>query len=595
MNKKEIVSAIRAYMADNGLDACIIPSTDPHMGEYIPSHWATREWVSGFTGSAGTVVITMDFAGLWTDSRYFLQAEEQLMNSGIELVKLVIPHTPEYLKWLANNLKKGNKVAIDGNVISISMKRQIESSLKTAGIILDSNIDIPSKVWKNRPALPKTLVFDHEVKYAGESRVAKIERIREIMAQEKSDYLLVCTLDEIAWLFNLRGADVQFNPVFVSYALITKKEAILFTDPDKIPCLLMNNMQEQDISFMAYNDIGLVLSTLADNTSILLDPSKTNSRLLAYIPEYCNIKEDLGLVTQLKSIKNSVEIEGLKKVMVKDGIAWVKFLHWLDINVGKITITELSAAQKLESYRAEQNLYQGASFHPISSFSYHGAIVHYSVDENSSIELKADSIYLCDTGGHYLDGTTDTTRTVTLGNVTEQQKSDFTLALKGTMGVSMLRFPKGTKGYQMDILARKALWDFGLNYGHGTGHGVGFFLNVHEGPQTIGSGASGHMSTSMQPGMVTTVEPAIYRDGQYGMRTENVTLVIEDIENEYGTFYRFETLTLAPIDLKLINPKLLSPKEKEWLNSYHQEVFKKLRSGLNDEELSWLKENTRAI
>ncbi len=582
-------------MADNGLDACIIPSTDPHMGEYIPSHWSTREWVSGFTGSAGTVIITMNFAGLWTDSRYFLQAEEQLEGSGIELVKLVIPHTPEHLIWLANNLKNGARVAIDGNVISISMKRLIESSLKSAGIILDTNIDIPSQVWNDRPTLPKTLVFDHEVKYAGESRVTKIERIREIMTREKSDYLLVCTLDEIAWLFNLRGTDVQFNPVFVSYALITKKEAILFTDPDKIPCLLMNEMQEQGVSFMAYNDIGLVLSALADNTSILLDPGKTNCRLLASIPEYCTIKEDLGLVTQLKAIKNTVEIEGLKKVMIKDGVAWVKFLHWLNTNIGKTKITELSAAQKLESYRAEQDHYQGASFYPISSFSHHGAIVHYSVDENSSIELKPESIYLCDTGGHYLDGTTDTTRTVTLGKVTEQQRSDFTLALKGTMGVSMLRFPKGTKGYQMDILARKALWDFGLNYGHGTGHGVGFFLNVHEGPQTIGSGASGHMSTAMQPGMVTSVEPAIYRDGQYGMRTENVTLVIEDIENEFGTFYCFETLTLAPIDHNLINPELLSPKEKEWLNAYHQDVFKKLGPALNEDELMWLKESTRTI
>lgn len=582
-------------MTNNGINACIIPSTDPHMGEYIPSHWAAREWVSGFTGSAGTVVITLDFAGLWTDSRYFIQAEEQLNESGTELVKLLIPHTPEHLDWLANKLDKGAKVAIDGDVISVSMKRLIESRLKPSGIELDTSIDIPGEVWKNRPELPKNLIIDHEVKYAGESRTDKILRIREKMAEQKADAILVCTLDEIAWLFNVRGSDIQFNPVFVSYALITKREAMLFTDPDKIPCKLMNEMQDDGVSFMAYNDITLILSSLTPDSTILLDPGKTNCRLSEAILPSVSKVEDLGLVTQFKSIKNEVEIEGLKKVMVKDGTAWVKFLYWLQKNIGKETITELSAAQKLESFREEQDLYKGASFFPISSFAYHGAIVHYSVDEHSSIELKPESIYLCDTGGHYLDGTTDTTRTVTLGMVTDQQKSDFTLALKGTMGVSMLRFPKGTKGYQMDILARKALWDFGLNYGHGTGHGVGFYLNVHEGPQTIGTGASGHMNTSMQPGMVTTVEPAIYRDGEYGMRTENVTVVVEDMENQFGTFYRFETITLAPIDLNLINPDLLSPEEKKWLNSYHQDVFEKLESGLSQDELNWLKENTRAI
>jgi len=595
MNKKIILAEVRKYMADNNLNACIIPSTDPHMGEYIPSHWSAREWVSGFTGSAGTVVITMDFAGLWTDSRYFLQAEEQLKDSGISLVKLKIPHTSEHLTWLSENLPAGSIAAIDGQVISVGMARLIESTLRQKGISLNTKIDIPGQVWKDRPELPKSPVFDHALEFAGESRQDKIARVRQGLEENNADYLLVCTLDEIAWLFNLRGQDVSFNPVFVSYALISKKDVLLFIDPDKIPCQLMNDIQDQGVSILGYSDIKLILSTLDKSSALMLDPGKTNFSLYESIPSGCRIIEELGLVTQMKAIKNPVEIEGLKKVMIKDGIAWVKFLHWLDKNLGKIKITELSAANKLLDFRKEQALFQGPSFYPISSFAQHGAVVHYSVNEDTDIELQPDNIYLCDTGGHYLDGTTDTTRTVTLGEVTEQQKKDFTLAMKGTLGVSMLRFPAGTKGYQMDILARKALWDHGLNYGHGTGHGVGFFLNVHEGPQTIGTGASGHMNTHMAPGMVTTVEPAIYRDGQYGMRTENVTLVVKDIENEFGNFYKFETLTLAPIDQNLIQKDLLSPEEKTWLNSYHCEVMEKLEPGLDEEEISWLKNKTKAL
>lgn len=595
MNRKDIISGIRQIMNDNGLDACIIPSTDPHMGEYIPGFWAAREWVSGFTGSAGTVVITKDFAGLWTDSRYFLQATEQLEGSGIELVKLKVPHTPEHITWLAENLSPGTRVAIDGNVISLSVARLIRSHLDSKGVSLDTEMDIPARIWKNRPALPASPVFEHAIKFAGESRQDKISRLREIMKKENADYLLICTLDEIAWLFNLRGKDVAYNPVFVGYALISQDDAILFTNPDKIPCELMNAMQTEGVNFLGYEFIGPVLSSLKTTSAIMLDPGKTNMALCNALPSACRRIEKPGPVSKLKAVKNITEIEGLKRVMVKDGLAWVKFLFWLEQNIGKIKITELSAAEKLESFRAEQEFYQGASFHPISSFAHHGAIVHYSVNKESDIELKADNIYLCDTGGHYLDGTTDTTRTVSLGNTTEKQKSDFTLALKGTIGLSMLRFPKGTKGYQMDILARKALWSHGLNYGHGTGHGVGFFLNVHEGPQSIGTGASGNMDTAMEPGMVTTVEPAIYREGEYGMRTENVTLVVKELENEFGIFYSFETLTLAPVDLNLIDFGLISKDEKDWLNAYHKSVQDKLGPLLKEDEREWLKNKTRHI
>ncbi len=595
MNKAHIIPEIHKYMRSNDLDACIIPSTDPHMGEYIPSHWSAREWVSGFNGSAGTVVITMNFAGLWTDSRYFIQAEEQLKNSEIKLVKLKIPHTPEHIDWLSANLAEGSKVAIDGQVISLSMFRLMESAFKPVGINLVSNIDIPGKVWNDRPELPKNPVFEHDVVFAGESRKEKISRVRKELVNNKADYILVCTLDEVAWLLNLRGKDVSFNPVFVCYAMISARHAILFIDPEKVPSLLKIEMQNDGVSFMDYRDVQLVVSTLEENAGIMLDPGKTNYQLYQSLPSNSRIIEGLGIVARMKAIKNDIEIKGLRKVMIRDGVAWVKFLYWLDKNLGKIKITELSAARKLEAFRGEQANFQGPSFYPISSFAEHGAVVHYSVNERTDIELEPNNIYLCDTGGQYLDGTTDTTRTISLGEVTAGQKRDFTLALRGTIGVSILRFPKGTRGYQMDILARKALWDHGLNYGHGTGHGVGFFLNVHEGPQTIGTGASGHMNTQMEPGMVTTVEPAIYRDGQYGMRTENVTLVVEDMENEFGRFYKFETLTLAPIDINLIDTELLSPEEKSWLNAYHQEVMTKLGPGLDDEEIKWLKAKTQAI
>jgi Xaa-Pro aminopeptidase len=595
MKQKEKISAIRKLMEENGIDACIIPSTDPHMGEYIPGHWSIKEWVSGFSGSAGTVVITKEFAGLWTDSRYFLQAESQLKGSDIKLVRLIIPHTPEHIDWLAGNLPGGSRVAIDGRVCSVAMATHIRSVFDKKGISLVTDIDIPGAVWKDRPPLPLDSVFNHDVKYSGESRKDKISRLRDSMIRHNAGFMLLCALDEIAWLFNLRGTDISYNPVFVSYALISMNDAILFINPDKISCELLNEMQAEGIGIMDYADIHRALKGMEGKTSVLFDPSRTNISVYDSIPSFCSKIEVLSPVTVMKAVKNKLEIEGLKKVMVKDGVAWVKFLHWLHTNIGKTKITELSAANKLDSFRAQQELYQGASFHPISSFASHGAIVHYSVNKESDIELKPDNIYLCDTGGHYLDGTTDTTRTVTLGKTTKQQKKDFTLALKGTIGLSMLRFPKGTRGYQMDIIARKALWDHGLNYGHGTGHGVGFFLNVHEGPQNIGTGASGHMNTPLEPGMVTTVEPAIYREGEYGMRTENITLVVEDIENDYGTFYRFETLTLAPVDTDLIDENLLSQDEKDWLNNYHFTVIERLGPFLEKEELRWLKSKARHI
>lgn len=595
MTVNQKIAAIRELLKQFELDACMIPSTDPHMGEYVPDHWAERTWISGFTGSAGTVVITNEFAGLWTDSRYFVQAELELENSEMQLVKLNIPHTPEYVDWIGQNLPNGARVCINGKMVSMASVRHMNQKFAAKNIQLITLIDLIDKLWTNRPALPSTPVMDHAIAFSGKSRADKILDVRILMKESGSTHCLVSTLDEIAWLTNLRGQDVLFNPLFVSYLLIDPFGTSLYMNSDKISPTLQKTLETEGIQLKAYDQIFQDLEKLPQESRLSLDPGKTNQALANAIAPQVEIVEELGLVTRLKSIKNPIEIAGLRQVMVKDGAAWVKFLFWLSQNIGKVKITELTAAQKLDSFRAQMQNYQGASFHPISSYGPHGSIVHYAVSEESALELNKEGIYLCDTGGHYLDGTTDTTRTITLGKTTEQQKIDFTLALKGTLGVSMLRFPKGTKGYQMDILARKALWDYGMNFGHGTGHGVGFFLNVHEGPQTIGTGASGDLNTTFVPGMVTTVEPAIYRPGSYGMRTENMTLCIPDRETDFGSFYRFETLTLVPIDLKLLKVSLLDKSEIEWINAYHQRIRIELKDHLTREEKDWLLETTQDI
>ncbi|MEA1876605.1 MAG: aminopeptidase P family protein [Bacteroidota bacterium] len=595
MTVNEKIRAIREKLVQHELSAYIIPSTDPHMGEYVPDHWAERTWISGFTGSAGTVVITKDFSGLWTDSRYFLQAEDQLSGTEMELLRLEIPHTAEHIDWIKAHLPEGSRIAVNGNMIPVSSVRDMKSRLSKNKMELITHIDLVKKVWTNRPALPDDLLMDHPVAFSGRSRKDKISDTREYMTKAGATHYLVSALDEIAWVLNLRGKDITFNPLFVSFVLISHEDSILYIDEKKLPVSLKQEIYADGISIRSYSDIIGDLSRLSDSTILAIDPGRTNQAMMNAVHSQVKIHEELSFITRLKAIKNEVEINGLRDVMIKDGAAWVKFLCWLDKNIGKITISELSAAEKLVSFRLEQKDYIGPSFHPISSYSNHGSVVHYAVSKESSIELHAEGIYLCDTGGHYLDGTTDTTRTITLGNPSEQQKQDFTLALKGTLGVSMLRFPKGTKGYQMDILARKALWDYGLNFGHGTGHGVGFFLNVHEGPQTIGTGASGNMNTSFEPGMITTVEPAIYREGSYGMRTENMTLCTEDLVNEFGVFYKFETLTLAPVDLELIEVSLLTQVEIKWLNDYHQIVREKLSGLLSEEERLWLKSKTRKL
>lgn len=593
MNKK--LNLIRKAMSEKGIAAYIIPITDPHLGEYVPEHWRIIAWLSGFTGSAANVVITHDFAGLWTDSRYFIQADEQLKDSGFDLVKLKIPHTPEYIDWLAENMSSGDKVAVDGRIIPIGIVKMIEKVFARKSIILDTDTDLIIDIWKERKPMPLDMAFEHEVRFAGKSRDNKIAEVRARMKEMQADYHLLTSLDDIAWLLNIRGNDVNYSPLFTSFAIIGQEYLALFADTKKIPQKIQNKLKEDGVTIFPYSEIAESIKQLKKGDSLLITPGTTSAALFQSIPEGVSVIDELSIPTRMKAVKNDIEREHIINVMLKDGIALTMFFYWLEKSVGKENITEISAADKLLEFRMQQADCTGPSFSTIAGYNEHAALPHYSSTPETDVELKPEGIFLLDSGGQYLNGTTDVTRTVCLGTPTKQQRTDFTLALKGTINLAMVKFPLGTKGYQIEVLARKALWDYGMNYGHGTGHGVGFFLNVHEGPQTIGTGASGDLKTVIEPGMLTADEPAIYRVGEYGFRTENLVLCVEDQETEYGKFLKFETVTLCYIDLNLIDKSLLTDKELNWLNSYHQKVFNALSSFLPDDEAAWLKTKTTSL
>jgi Xaa-Pro aminopeptidase len=595
MEVKDKILALRQLMKKYSLDAYIIPSTDPHLGEYVPDFWKCIAWFSGFTGSAGTIVITSDFAGLWTDSRYFLQAEEQLKKTGIKLVKLKIPHTPEYIDWLKENIKSGSVIGFDGKVMSINLSRRIEKILQDKNIHIDASKDLIGEIWHPRPPIPDSEIFDYDIKFAGVTRVKKIENVRQQMKENHVDYHLLTALDDVAWTFNIRAFDVKYSPLAVCYGLIGQNNIFLFADNKKIPDKLSQILLNEGILLCPYKEISDKLKKLRKGTKIYLSPDITNTWLYRAIPAHCEIIEGISIPTKLKAIKNSVEIKHIRNTMIKDGVALTRFFYWLEKNIGKQKITEISASEKLNDFRNQQKYYQCPSFATIAGYREHGAIVHYEPSPVTDVELKAEGIFLLDSGGQYLDGTTDTTRTVSFGNTTPEEKFDFTLALKGTIGLSMLEFPLRTKGYQIEVLARKAFWEHGLDYGHGTGHGVGFFLNVHEGPQTIGSSASGNLEVILKPGMLVSDEPGIYRVGKYGIRTENILLIVNSRETEFGQFLKFETITLCYIDSNLIEVSMLISEERVWLNSYHKKVYDQISPYLSTEEKKWLKEKTKEI
>ena len=588
---KERIHALRMTFRPNNIKAFIIPSTDPHLSEYVAPYWMSREWISGFTGSAGTAVILMDKAGLWTDSRYFLQAEKELEGSGITLYKEMLPETPSITKFLCQNLKPGESVSIDGKMFSVQQVEQMKEDLAPYQLQVNLFGDPLKNIWKDRPSMPDAPAFIYDVKYAGKSCGEKVAAIRTELKKKGIYALFLSSLDEIAWTLNLRGSDVHCNPVIVSYLLVTQDEVVYFISPEKITQEVNEYLQEQQVSLRKYDEAESFLNSFTGE-NILIDPKKTNYAIYSAINPACKVVRGESPVTLLKAIRNEQEIAGIHHAMQRDGVALVKFLKWLEASVLSGKETELSVDRKLHEFRAAQPLYMGESFDTIAGYKEHGAIVHYSATEESDVTLQSKGFLLLDSGAQYLDGTTDITRTIALGELTEEEKTDYTLILKGHIALAMAKFPAGTRGAQLDVLARMPIWSHGMNFLHGTGHGVGHFLSVHEGPQSIRMNEN---PIVLQPGMVTSNEPGVYKAGSHGIRTENLTLVCKDKEGMFGEYFKFETITLCPICKKGIIKEMLTAEEVKWFNDYHRTVYEKLSPSLNEEEKKWLLEATKAI
>lgn len=593
-NIPERIAALREAMKQHKIDAYIIPTSDPHMSEYPADCWKYREWISGFTGSAGTVIITADKAGLWTDSRYFLQASTQLEGTGIELFKMMLPETPTIPAFLTHELKEGQTVGLNGEAYSLADARSLEKALAEKEIKLNTNASLIDPIWKERPAIPEAPMFEMPVELSGKSTEDKLIDINKMLHKAGADCTILSALDEVAWTFNIRGTDVAYNPVVISYAFVSEKESVLFVNPKKIPAEIAEHLKKEGVTLADYGMLATFLSRLPERTRVFIDSKRTNVAIYNALPKSSILIEGISPANHLKSIKNEAEIKGFRNAVLKDGIAMTKFYFWLEkmLKAGE-KVTELSAAAKLTALRSEQPQYVMDSFASISSYGPHGAVVHYSPTPETDTELKTDSLYLLDSGAQYLDGTTDITRTIALcDEPSEQMKKDFTRALKGTIGIAKCKFPAGIRGCLIDAFARKALWDAGINYLHGTCHGIGHCLNVHEGPQSIRMEEN---PVILEPGMVMSDEPAMYRPGEYGIRTENMILIREDSETEFGKFLGFETLTLCYIDTKLVIPSMLSVREHAWLNKYHQMVYDLVSPHLNEEEKAWLKEKTAEI
>ena len=550
----ERVEALRKYLQKNGLNAFIFPSTDPHQGEYVPEHWMTRQWISGFDGSAGTAVVTLSDAALWTDSRYFIAAEEQLKGTPFQLMKDGLAETPSIAEWLCNQLAERETVGIDGNVFTTAEIEEMESAFAKAGIKLRTDLDPAETLWTNRPPIPKNKVEIQPLEFAGESAESKIERVRQALREQKAEGLVISQLDEIAWLLNLRGSDVHCNPVFVSYVLLTQNDVTLFIDCEKLDETVQNYLKNIGVKVLPYGKPSF--------------ESKASNPIPA-----------------MKSIKNHAEIEGFRRAMIRDGVAMVKFLRWLKPAVEAGKETEISIDKKLTTLRAEQDLYRGLSFDTIAAYAQHGAIVHYEATPETDVVLEPKGLLLLDSGAQYQDGTTDITRTIALGALTDEERLDYTLVLKGHIRLALTKFPDGISGTQIDALARYAMWQHGINFGHGTGHGVGSYLCVHEGPHQI---RHTWKPAPLHAGMTVTNEPGIYRQGKHGVRIENTMLIVEAGETEFGKFLRLEPLTLCPIDLTPVVWELMTPEEITYLNTYHKKVYDELSPFLTEEEKQWL-------
>jgi Xaa-Pro aminopeptidase len=587
------IAALRDAMAKHGVAACIVPTADPHLSEYLPAHWQARKWLSGFDGSAGTLVVTATEAGVWTDSRYFSQAEQQLAGTGVALMKQRVSYAPEHLTWLQQQLHQGDVIAIAGDSVSVATQRQIERQLGGVGIKLRVDLDLPGMIWNDRPALPSAAVVEHPATFAGTARADKFDKLRNALRKQHVTHHLVSSLDDIAWLTNLRGSDVECNPVFLAHLLVeTEGRATLFVDRAKLNDGLVAALANDGVHVANYATIGDALSELNADHTLLFDPGRIVSAILKKVGASAKLLEGANPSTAFKANKSKDELAHIREVMRRDGTALVRAFRRLEERLtAGMTQTELDVDSLLREERSAQPNFVGESFATIAGYMENGALPHYRATQESHNTLQRHGLLLIDSGGQYLGGTTDITRVLALGPTTAEQRRDATLVMKGMIALSRARFPKGASGPQLDALARAPLWASGMDYGHGTGHGVGYFLNVHEGPQGIRPPVNGGALVPLEPGMITSIEPGLYKPARHGIRHENLAVVIEADQTEFGEFYAFETLTLCPFDRRALEPGLLNPEERAWLDDYHANVRAALSPLLEDADLAWLEKH----
>lgn len=589
------IQALREAMARRQIDACVVPSADPHLSEYLPARWQGREWLSGFNGSVGTLIVTTNFAGLWADGRYWAQAETQLAGTGIELVKIPVGSSMQHIDWLAATLMPGQVVGVDGAVLGLAGARLLEQALNARHIKLRTDCDLLDDIWTDRPALPTPPVFEHVAPHATLSRAEKLVAVREAMRAADAQWHFISTLDDIAYLFNLRGSDVSYNPIFVAHALIGQERARLFVAEGKVSDALRATLAKDGIDLAPYGDAAFALKALQPGNGLLLDPRRVTLGLRQAVPDAIRVIEAINPTTFAKSRKSEQEAQHVRATMEQDGAALCEFFAWLEDALGKETVTELIIDEKITAARARRPNFVSPSFGTIAGFNGNGAMPHYRATEESHATISGDGLLLIDSGGQYLGGTTDITRVVPIGKLSAQQKRDCTFVLKGVIALSSTRFPRGTKSPMLDAIARAPIWAECVDYGHGTGHGVGYFMNVHEGPQSISCHSAPDPHTAMEVGMITSIEPGTYRPGQWGVRIENLVLNRKAGESGFGEFLEFETLTLCPIDTRCLDLSLLRADETAWLNRYHATVRERLSPHVEGAAKAWLELRTAAV
>ena len=594
---KQRIENIRDLMKEKNIYAYIVPSSDYHQSEYVGDYFKSREFMSGFTGSAGTLIISMDEAGLWTDGRYFIQAENELKDSGIKLFKMGEEGVPTIEEYLLEKLPKNSTLGFDGRVMSVKEGQSLANKLAFKGINIEYKYDLVNDIWEDRCLLPTEKAFLLGTEYSGESFSDKLSRIRAVMKEKKATTHILASLDDIAWLFNIRGRDVKSNPVVLSYAVITIDSVYLFIDKNKIGEDIRAELSKENVQIKGYEEVYEFIKNIDENEVVLIDTSKVNYAIYNNIPSNVQKIEERNPSILFKSIKNEIELKNIRNSHIKDGVAFTKFMYWLKNNIGKIEITEISATQKLEEFRREQDKFIEPSFSTIAAYKDHAAMMHYSATEESNYKLEPRDLFLVDSGGQYFDGTTDITRTIALGPIPENVRKDFTNVVRGMIRLSKAKFLYGCRGYNLDILARGPLWEEGVDYKCGTGHGIGFVLNVHEGPNGFRWKVREDIDDTciLEEGMVTTNEPGVYVENSHGIRIENEIVVRKAEKNEYGQFMDFEVITFAPIDLDAIDESLILKDEKVYLNNYHKQVYDKISPYLNEEEKQWLKTYTREI